>query len=157
MGQKFPSRPPHLKTIFKKFDPPIYFITICTHDRRTILANDEFHEHFVVFFQRKTSEGIACGEYVIMPDHIHLFLRIDSRQYKLGATVGFIKKSLSKPLKGAGVKMPHWQENFFDHVLRSAESYSEKWEYVRDNPVRAGLEECSGDWKYQGCIVPLKF
>ena len=32
-----------------------------------------------------------------------------------------------------------WQEEFFDHVLRSSESYSQKWNYVKENPVRAGL------------------
>ena len=31
------------------------------------------------------------------------------------------------------------QEGFFDHLLRSYESYAQKWEYVRENPVRAGL------------------
>jgi putative transposase len=33
----------------------------------------------------------------------------------------------------------YWQREFFDHLLRSSESYGEKWNYVRDNPVRAGL------------------
>jgi hypothetical protein len=28
---------------------------------------------------------------------------------------------------------------FFDHILRTDESYAQKWNYVRDNPVRAGL------------------
>jgi len=34
---------------------------------------------------------------------------------------------------------PHWQDGFFDHLLRSDESYGEKWNYVLQNPVRAGL------------------
>jgi hypothetical protein len=29
----------------------------------------------------------------------------------------------------------------FEHVLRSSESYTEKWNYVLDNPVRAGLAD----------------
>ena len=45
------------------------------------------------------------------------------------------------------------QEGFFDHVLRNDESYQQKWIYVRDNPVRAGLAESSDDWPYQGEIV----
>ncbi|MEN8254984.1 MAG: transposase [Verrucomicrobiota bacterium] len=157
MNRKTPGRPPRLKTIFRKFDPPLYFITICTHNRRAILATDTFHEHFVSFMKQKSEQGIACGEYVIMPDHMHLFLRIDPHQYQLGRTVGFIKKSLSKPLRKSGVPMPHWQPDFFDHVIRSADSYSEKWDYVRENPVRAGLVECANDWKYQGTIVPIRY
>jgi hypothetical protein len=41
----------------------------------------------------------------------------------------------------------------FDHVLRTNESYSQTWNYVRENPVRAGLVESAADWPYQGEIV----
>jgi hypothetical protein len=45
---------------------------------------------------------------------------------------------------------------FFDHILRSSESYSEKWNYVRDNPVRAGLVANANDWHWQGQIEELR-
>ena len=48
-----------------------------------------------------------------------------------------------------------WQREFFDHVLRSSESYSEKWNYVRDNPVRAGLVSNASERKYAGGIETL--
>jgi REP element-mobilizing transposase RayT len=152
-----PGRPPHLSNVFRKFDPPLYFITFCTFDRKPLLANDAFHNHFIELMHRKSCEGIACGEFVIMPDHIHLFLRIDPRRYELGKTVGFIKQSLSKPLRDAGAAQPHWQPGFFDHILRSADSYSEKWNYVQNNPVRAGLAENANNWPFQGTIVPIRF
>jgi len=37
--------------------------------------------------------------------------------------------------------------------LRNDESYAQKWEYVRENSVRAGLVHCSEDGPYQGEIV----
>ena len=43
-----------------------------------------------------------------------------------------------------------WQTGFFDHVLRSSESQSEKWEYVRRNPERAGLVKDADDWLFAG-------
>jgi hypothetical protein len=46
-----------------------------------------------------------------------------------------------------------WQEGFFDHLLRTDESYSQKWNYVRENPVRAGLVKSAAEWTYQGEIV----
>jgi REP element-mobilizing transposase RayT len=46
-----------------------------------------------------------------------------------------------------------WEEGFFDHVLRSDESYAQKWNYVRENPVRTGLVKSVEDWPYQGEIV----
>ncbi|MBN2702651.1 MAG: transposase [Pontiellaceae bacterium] len=84
MGNKIPNRPPHLKTIFQRYDPPLYFITFCTDNRRSILDQLPFYEHFIAFFRRKADQGVACGKYVIMPDHIHLFLRIDPHRYELG-------------------------------------------------------------------------
>jgi hypothetical protein len=43
----------------------------------------------------------------------------------------------------------HWQEGCFDRLLRSDESLSDKWEYLRQNPVRAGLVANPEDWPYQ--------
>jgi hypothetical protein len=54
--------------------------------------------------------------------------------------------------KDMRIKPPVWQSGFFDHVLRSEESYAEKWAYVRANPVRAGLVASSDEWPHQGWI-----
>jgi len=48
-----------------------------------------------------------------------------------------------------------WQEGFFDHILRNDESMRQKWEYIRQNPVRAGLITDPKDWPYQGEIVVI--
>jgi len=50
------------------------------------------------------------------------------------------------------IEAPFWQREFFDHLLRSNESYSEKWEYVRQNPARAGLVANAADWEFSGDI-----
>jgi hypothetical protein len=47
------------------------------------------------------------------------------------------------------------QPEFFDHVLRSSESYSQKWEYVRKNPMRAGFVTTSDVWPFEGEIEDL--
>jgi REP element-mobilizing transposase RayT len=52
-------------------------------------------------------------------------------------------------------KTPVWQRRFFDHVLRNEESYAQKWEYVRENPVRAGLVANANDWPYAGEIIRI--
>ena len=48
-------------------------------------------------------------------------------------------------------------EGFFDHVLRSEESATEKWDYVRNNPVRGGLAPRWQEWPYAGEIFPLEY
>jgi hypothetical protein len=37
----------------------------------------------------------------------------------------------------------------------SSESYSQKWDYLKENPVRAGLVKKSDDWPFQGEIESL--
>jgi len=48
-----------------------------------------------------------------------------------------------------------WQTDFWDTQLRRGQSYFDKWEYVRWNPVRAGLVETPERWPYQGIIHHL--
>ena len=55
----------------------------------------------------------------------------------------------------SNIKGRVWQAEFFDHVLRSEESYSQKWDYVRENPLRGALVECADDWLWQGEIESL--
>jgi len=43
---------------------------------------------------------------------------------------------------------PVWQEESFDHVLRSNESLKEKCEYIRQNPVRRGLVGQPGEYRW---------
>jgi REP element-mobilizing transposase RayT len=53
---------------------PLYFITACTEDRKSILANPTIHEAFQKFCQAGLERGIFVGKYVLMPDHLHLFV-----------------------------------------------------------------------------------
>jgi REP element-mobilizing transposase RayT len=50
---------------------------------------------------------------------------------------------------------PLWQQDCWDTQLRRGESYGEKWEYVRRNPVRAGLCALHEEWMFQGEISVL--
>lgn len=43
-----------------------------------------------------------------------------------------------------------WQTDFWDTQLRHHERYEVKWEYVRQNPVRAGLVKQADEWPFQG-------
>jgi REP element-mobilizing transposase RayT len=81
---------------------------------------------------------------VVMLDHVHLLLTPlrDSGgvPYSLVEILQGIKgasaHSVNRVLQRSG---PVWQEESFDHVLRSGEGFEEKLEYIRQNPVRRGL------------------
>ena len=136
-------------------DRPIFFITACTHERRWILDNDDVQTGFLDFALNAEVRGVAVGRYVLMPDHIHLFAAFTPESPSLSLWIKSLKNGLSRALRSRDVPAPHWQKGFFDHLIRSSESYSAKWEYVRENPVRAGLVTASEEWPYQGEVVPL--
>ena len=62
-----------------------------------------------------------------------------------------------KVMRLHNVPSPHWQKGFFDHVLRSGESYSQKWDYVREHPVRGRLVMDWREWQFLGEIFDLEF
>ena len=136
-------------------DLPIYFLTACTLDRRPILDCELLHNAFRTFCLNSPQHGASVGRYVLMSDHLHLFVSLD--EISLSNWVKSLKNTLSKTLRSVGHEGPHWQKGFFDHLLRSGESYSQKWEYVRENPVRAGLVAIPEDWPYAGEIHDLEY
>jgi putative transposase len=136
-------------------DAPVYFVTACTDGRRKILSTDSAHAAFVAFCQNAKSHGVIVGRYVLMPDHLHLFACILPGDATLSGWMKSLKNSLSKHWRAEGIEAPHWQKGFFDHLLRSNESAAEKWHYVRQNPVRAGLCNDPDHWRYAGEIHPL--
>lgn len=133
---------------------PLYFVTTCTHGRRSILASDTASNILVEEWKGCTRRhNWSIGSYVIMPDHVHFFCRAICDQVALPQLLQAWKQWTSKKLvRQLGVAAPVWEEGFFDHVLRSAESYSEKWNYVFYNPVRAGLVNRPEEWKYYGHV-----
>ena len=129
----------------------LYFVTFATRDRKVIPSLDCAHLALEQYAQCAIAKfNVALGRYVIMPDHVHLFVR-GGRDFRLSSWVGGLKRAMSVALGSPRL----WQPGFFDHILRSDESYAEKWNYVRDNPVRAGLVATADQWPYQGEIVMI--
>ncbi len=150
------NRPPRLDRLFEQYDPPLYFVTFNTAKRAPILATGNVHSKFRDFATRAARAArhdIAAGRYVIMPDHIHLFAAMP-RAWSIEDWIRLLKLTLSAKIRAPG---PHWQEGCFDHLIRNEESYAEKWEYVRQNPVRAGLVSAPELWPFQGEIVELGY
>jgi putative transposase len=93
-----------------------------------------------------------------MPDHVHFFCSAELDAKTLPRFLQRWKEWTSKRIGPLVQKSGHlWQEEFFDRVLRSSESYTEKWNYVKENSVRAGLVANSDDWPWQGEIESLMF
>ncbi len=129
--------------------PTIVFLTVCTKDRIKILDNDSTHNLLVKIW--RDSDAWLAGRYVLMPDHIHLFASPNGEKSSLEMWVRYWKSIFTRQRDGESI----WQDGHWDRRLRSSESYEQKWEYVRSNPVRHGFVGRWQDWKYQGEIHEL--
>ncbi len=179
---------PHRKSIrLKNYDYSqngYYFVTICTKNREEYFGqiNDdemilsqygkiakqswlEIPEHF---------EDIRVDEHVIMPNHIHGIVIIDSgdepvgnrhacslqeeRQYqKLPVVIGSYKSSVTRELNQMHDKFHFkWQKSYYDHIIRNDKSLDRirhyihynalKWEYDQENKNAISFEEKKEFW-----------
>jgi len=148
----------HLRRLQRVWiDWPIYFITTCTFKRRAILASKEVAAILVDEWRNAHDRhGWAIGRYVIMPDHVHFFCSAELDAKTLPTFLQAWKQWTSKRMtRELGLPGTVWQEEFFDHVLRSRESYGQKWDCVKKNPVRADLVKTSDKWPWQGEVELL--
>lgn len=143
---RYRRRLPHLQ----KDDAPL-FVTFCTGPRIPLPENAR--DLILAHCLRENNQRIHLYAVVVMPDHVHLlfhplrdshgwaFPLVDIMQCMKGATAHRINKLLHR-------SGPVWQEESFDHVLRSDESLKEKAEYIRQNPVRRGLVKRPEDYRW---------
>ena len=149
----------HLRRLSRIFvECPLFLITICALGREKVLTSGSLPEAVTETLQdAAAASGWQVGRYVIMPDHLHFFAAPGAEACTLSAFVGRFKGISTRRAWQLGRAGRLWQREFFDHLMRSGESYAQKWEYVRRNPVRAGLCQRPEDWPYQGEVEPLAF
>jgi REP element-mobilizing transposase RayT len=134
---------PHLQRDFKA-----HFITFSTKSRwilpewaREIVLSCCCHDH-----RAKYELYIA----VVMPDHVHMILTpsIDKERREISSLVEIMRGIKGAAGRAINQKMGRngavWQEESFDHVLRSSENLDAKVDYVLQNPVGKGLVD---DWR----------
>ncbi len=149
----------HLAHVPSFRDNPIVFFTACTFQRHKILASAKCEKILREIWQRTAEhDGWWVGSYVLMPDNVHFFARPAANARPKGEWVGMWKSVSSRRIAATlAIEPPIWQSDYFDRYLRSSESYSEKWHYVEQNAVRAGLVETVEAWPYRGTIHDLMF
>jgi REP element-mobilizing transposase RayT len=138
---------PHLQRDYKP-----HFFTFCTKDRWVLpgWARD------VVLDACRYGHGKRYNRYiaVIMPDHVHMILTplTDCEQMRI-----FPLRQITHTIKSysaheinrrLGRTGSIWQDESFDHVLRSSESLDAKIGYILANPVRRGLVNTPGEYRW---------
>ena len=138
-------------------DPPFridatretFFITICLAQRTSenSLAKGEIATPLIDTVRHRNEPQVWwCSTFVIMPDHVHGLFRFPNIDPVQNQTMRkAIRNWKSWTAKSLKIK---WQRNWFDHRLRTDEKEHDTAEYIRNNPVRAGLVKNAADWPF---------
>jgi len=93
-------------------------------------------------------------EFVLMPDHFHLLLT-PAPDVSLEKCAQLIKGGFSfRVKKDLGSKLEIWEKGYAEHRVKDATDYERHAEYIRENPVRAGLVERASDYPYSSECRP---
>ena len=120
-----------------------FFVTInCLPRHRNQLAHAEIWNALIQSIEFREQHGEWRWKIVLaMPDHLHGIVVFPAR-FDMRKRFSDWKRWIATQ---QGIR---WQRDFFDHRLRTVESATEKANYIRMNPVRAGLVESPNAWPY---------
>jgi REP-associated tyrosine transposase len=100
--------PERLRRLEETFErTPIYFVTSCTANRRQLLATPDIHSCFKAFSEFAPRHAAWVGAYVLMPDHLHLFVAFDDHRANLSDWMKALKGALSANLRAAKKQSPY--------------------------------------------------
>jgi len=127
--------------IFTGDSAPQNFVTICCQHRGVNQLCTERVANVLFESARRyhSSQRWYLKLVLLMPDHLQMLIGVPG-DAQLSRLIRDFKRITARMAK------IDWQRNFFDHRLRHDESLAEKFEYVCQNPVRAGLIAQGEQW-----------
>ncbi|MBP3388580.1 MAG: transposase [Clostridia bacterium] len=154
MFVELPKRKRNRLTEYDYSAPNAYFITVCTDKRRNLFwknvgasiarPQDVQLSDLGAVVEVAVKEiprrylAVSVDHYTIMPNHVHLLLRIDtdgSGRPMVAPTISVIMQQF-KGIVTKKVGIPIWQKGFYDHVIRSEQDYLDVWNYIEGNPSK---------------------
>jgi putative transposase len=128
-----------------------FFLTLCCAERgRNQLCLRETGNQLLEDGARYHRQGVwHLYLLLLMPDHLHMIAAFPV-EVRMSDAIRNWKRLTARML---GVK---WQRNYFDHRLRADEGLELKADYIRQNPVRAGLVQTAEEWPFYVDIRKLE-
>ena len=143
VGRKNPATGVHIQL----GRPNFVLLTVTTENRIPWLANPDAHHLLRETWVAATAWLV--GDYLLMPDHLHLFCAPRDLSFTIEQWTTFWKRDFRRR---HGREDWCFQSRGWHHRLRKDESYSAKWLYVQENPIRKGLAKQIADWPFKGTI-----
>jgi hypothetical protein len=136
-----------------RYQNKIIFLTVCTFRKNSNLATHEYQK--TLYNLWKNSPSWLVGHYLLMPDHLHLFVKSKGNSgVTLGSWIRYWKRAFSK-IHNYTEMNPFWQKDYWDSNITHPVAYAQKWIYVQKNPLRKNLVLGEEKWIFQGTIHPL--
>lgn len=151
-----PKRKPNRLQGYDYSSNGVYFVTICTQNKDCVLgrivgggvldapkielskygkAVDE-----QIALMNSMYDNVVVEKYVIMPNHIHLLIRIENISESgtsrtpspTNSVIAMFVPTFKRfTNKNAGEKL--WQRSYYDHIVRNENEYLKIWEYINSN------------------------
>ena len=157
-----------MKSRYKAFEEgAICFVTSSIVDWIPVFKSDKYYEILIEALSHRQKSGqMKLYAYVLMDNHFHLILSVEKiskfmKEFKSFTARGIIdllkeNREIDKLEQLKAKKKSHkkdseyqvWQEGFHPQQITSEEMYTQKIEYIHQNPVRSGLVDNPEDWKY---------
>jgi putative transposase len=128
----------------------LVLLTVTTEKRDPWLAKETAHRLLHQTWSEATEWLV--GDYLLMPDHLHCFCAPHDLRFTIEMWISYWKREFALKHKRTEWK---FQSRGWHHRLRDGESYSEKWLYIQENPVRKGLCQRIEDWPFKGRVFDL--
>lgn len=106
------------------------------------------------------AEMYELWAYVVMPNHVHTFLRPQPENTEIDdSEIHYIKlEKITQRLKGYSALEANkilgrtgrsfWQDESYDHWARDEKEFYRIISYIENNPVKAGLASKPEDWRW---------
>ena len=126
-----------------------YFITICIKNRKQILSKivgDDAHivpKEYGSVVEKYIRNVKEIEKYVIMPDHIHMIIRLGNGTMRASSptkNIPSIVRSI-KILTTKEIGKSIFQRSYYDRIIRNQYDYNEIWEYIENNPKKWTLNK----------------
>src|SRR5687767_6154433 len=116
VGRKSPARDVHIHAS----QPTIIFLTVCAQRPATWLTTNSTHSSLLEIW--RAADTWLVGDYLLMPDHLHLFCAPRNLNFTLETWVTYWKRQFTRRHLNQTCT---WQRSYFDHRLRDLDDYSE--------------------------------
>jgi putative transposase len=127
-----------------------HFVTFSCYRRLPRLQDERARDMSVECLERtRRSYIFRLYGYVVMPEHVHLLIS-EPEVELLGTAIQALKISVARREMHYHEKgdATLWQKRYYDHNVRSYQSFVEKLRYIHRNPVKRGLAGNPEDWKW---------